>query len=50
MLRRYPVVSPVVTDLIKRGSAFVIASHGFTIDDAGTRAQAGQASTISGKR
>jgi hypothetical protein len=36
------LVSVVVTDDIERGNAFVIASHGFTIDDAGARAQANQ--------
>jgi len=36
------LVSLVVTDEIERGNAVVIASHGFTIDDAGARAQASQ--------
>jgi hypothetical protein len=37
-----PVVSAVVTDEIERGNAVVITSHGFAIDNAGARAQAGQ--------
>jgi hypothetical protein len=31
-----------VTDKIERGNAVIVASHRFTIDDAGARAQAGQ--------
>src|SRR5262245_50622836 len=35
------LISPVMADEVERGNAVVIAGNGFTIDDAGARAQAG---------
>ena len=41
-VEEYAVVSAVVTDEIERGNTVVIAGDGFTVDDAGARAQACQ--------
>jgi hypothetical protein len=41
-VEEYTLVSALVTDEIERGNAVVIAGDSLPVDDAGTRAQAGQ--------